>query len=393
MLTSLFPECCSATVVDLHASDRDTVIDRFNASANRIGNELTRLFSKDIAVDHLLLEIQDVTVAEIIIDTGRHSYKNTSPKLDQIYYFCWDNQISCLGEAFWTSYHSFYPAIERIIADCNVSRLPFYESAFFIGSRDNFTHSLMDYLPAFLFAEEHGFVDKIPLYFGLSSEMELDMRSYFSKGNNTEKDTHGLEFCEIALNSNIRVRLTHFKKLYTLRHMSIYKVYSYLKSSLSSRTSSLRNFAEKRSTVFLARDNPDRVINQEVIQKEMSDRGADILKSLYNVRLDERGRLLGSYSTIICPPGSDNVNALLFGANNARIIQMLAPPDLNNKLQVRLFTYSALRYMLPAMDRIDFWMASKTLRANTGIWDSSLVPAPLTKCMDVKAIALALRAP
>lgn len=390
MLTSVFPECRLSTVVDLHASDPDTVIDRFCTSANRLGPELTRVFRKDIVFDHLLLEIQDVTVAEIIIDCGSHSYSNHSPKVDQVYYFCWDNQISCLGETFWTSYHPFYPDVKRIIANCNVNKLPFYETAFFIGSRDNFTHSLMDYLPAFLFAEEHGFAHKIPLYFGLSSKMEQDMRSYLSNGTETGK-FQGLEFYELAINSSIRVRLTHFKKLYALRHMSIYKVYSYLKSLQPAWSSSLRDFAKKDSTVFLARENPDRIINQDLIQKEMSDRGADILKGLYGVSLSERRQLLGNYSTIICPPGSDNINALVFGPDNAQIIQMFAPPDLNNKLQVRLFAYSGLRYILPALDRIDFWMANKTVSTNTGIWDSAFVATPLTKCMDVKAIAHALR--
>jgi hypothetical protein len=306
--------------------------------------KLIKMFKKDIFFDG---------IAEIINDALVYYIKSSNSEGEELYYFSAGNKMFH-GDRIWTSYHNFYPCLSQIKPSAIVET-----PCWFIGSRHNYTHQLVDFAPSLLYQTK------------LMGSLQIPSIINVFGNNNSILDSLsevplfrlGLARPKLYLESlgtpivfgGWRIRCIQFKQLYLARHLSVFMIFSLLYEAfgiISETNLDNRDF-RNRSLLYLARSDA-RVLNQDDICLILTSRlGATVLRDTHNLTYSSKKRIISTFGQIILPPGSDNINGLCFSKQSASLFQM-TPVPVANLLDSPFSSYAGLRYLLPYLHRLVF---------------------------------------
>ncbi len=324
--------------------------------------DLAKVFKRDIILDSLVERISNVNVYYIETMHGRG---------DELYYFSCNNYLFH-GEKIWSHYHPFLTHLPSISPTAEV-----VDSSWFVGSRNNYTHQLIDFLPNLIYRATKG-----PGYPGASCV------NVFGKTNNILASVSEISILKRELNrpklfleelghpvkhGPWRIRCIKFRDMFLVRHLSIFKAFSLVKEAfdLKKLGTHSKNYHVKNSTLYLSRAD-NRVLNQELIEAYLlSHFEATIMKDMHAHSFAQKKDVLSSFDRIIMPPGSDNINALCFSDATSILFQMIPVPT--NELLASPFTsYAGLRYLIPFLHRLVFIPGEPMAlsgESNSGTWD------------------------
>jgi hypothetical protein len=323
--------------------------------------DLVRAFKRDLIVDSFVERISNVNLYYAATTYGRG---------DELYYFACNNHFFH-GEKMWSRYHPFFSALQSMTPSTEV-----LGSSWFVGSRNNYTHQLIDFLPNLIYrAQNVAYLpSSVPNIFGkpnsiLKSLCEVPLLKKELNGPSLFLEDLGKPV-DVG---NWRVRCIRFSDLFLVRHLSIYKAFSLLRSAFNmfSADNSLRNERTRPTTLFLSRAD-SRVLNQDKIENYLTrEYGVTIINDMSRFSYAEKVKQLLMFDKIISPPGSDNINALCFSSPNSLLVQMI--PVMTSDLLGSPFTSQAcLRYLLPFLHRTVLISSRKDEKAtdiNSGTWD------------------------
>lgn len=333
--------------------------------------QLIRTFKKDIFLDVILEVVEDIDVYYIQTSNGRG---------DELYYFSAGGKIFH-GDKIWSTYHDFFPYLELIKHSAIVDA-----PCWFVGSRSNYTHQLIDFMPSLIYQLElckQPLVPPIVNVFGrpnsiLDSLQELPLFRQQLRRPKLYLESFGMP----TVVGNWIIKCIRFRQLYLVRHISIFKAFSLIIKGLGSsdQQTSLPEISPKKGLLYLARGDK-RIVNQdEIISRLSSKYNADIIKDIHELSYDSKSRLISDYRQILLPPGSDNINGLCFSSQSAQLFQMTPLPT-SCLLDSPFSSYAGLRYLLPFMHRITF-VPSTSLPGrkifNSGNWDVSKLESLLS---------------
>lgn len=323
--------------------------------------DLARAFKRDIAIESFLERIRNVNVFYVESMNGRG---------DELYYFACNNRFFH-GEKIWSRYHPFFSILQSITPSAEV-----VESSWFVGSRNNYTHQLIDFLPNLIYRAKQGInLDpSAPNVFGktnniLESVCEVP---YFNKELNSPR-LFLKDLGEPVAFGPWQVRCIKFRELFLVRHLSIFKAFSLVQGALNLTIpdKDARYPKIRPSTLYLSRGDT-RVLNQENIEAYLCRRyEATIIKDIFELSFADKARELSLHDRIVVPPGSDIINALCFSRPSSILVQMI-PVLTKNLLESPFTSYACLRYLLPFLHRIFFLpslQSDEKTDINSGAWD------------------------
>lgn len=306
--------------------------------------ELNRVFKKDIYVDSIVERLNDAIIYFIYNNEGRG---------DELYYFECNGKLFH-GEKIWSTYHPFLNELKYIQASERIT-----EPCWFVGSRNNYTHQLIDFIPNLIHRydpESYTPNQKCANIFGkqnqiLDSLKEIPLIKEGLSGNNIYLHDHG-----DAINiGKWNIKCIEFSNLYLVKHLSIFKAFDHVRTAMKSlkKTSSELGSTEANTTnsiVYLSR-NDNRVENQEEIEQHLiTNWNATIMKDLHKKSYTQKRDLLKEFEHVILPPGSDNINAFCFSNKKTRLMQLVASQT-SSLLENPFNSFAGLRYMLPFLHR------------------------------------------
>jgi len=325
--------------------------------------DLARVFKRDITIDSIVERIANVNLYYVESVHGRD---------DELYYFACNSRLFH-GEKIWSRYHPFISAFKDITPSAEV-----VDSSWFVGSRNNYTHQLIDFLPNLIYRTQNAkYLDPaVPNIFGKTNSILESVREVSFFNRELDKPSIFLEdLGEPVAVGPWRVRCIKFRDLFLVRHLSIFKAFSLVQCAfnLNSSDSDPCCVSMNPSILYLSRSDT-RVLNQEKIEAYLSLKyEAAIIKDMFRLSFASKARELSSYDRIVLPPGSDNINALCFSRPSSLLVQMI--PVLTSELLDSPFTsHACLRYLLPFLHRIVFLPsipAKKKTDINSGMWDLS----------------------
>jgi len=317
--------------------------------------QVIKLFKKDLIIDSIVERIVNVKIYYIRLG---------SQKIDELYYFNADKK-TFHGEKVWSRMHYFFDILPQI----RVSQT-FEHTHWFIGSRNNFTHQLVDFFPNYLMAKNMG-QENIRWIIGQENKI-LDLLQTKGEINNTNT-TILIDMPESYNRNGIKIHCSHFKELYLVRHLSIFKAFKLLRKEnnrkLNIKSQQDSKVKIRKIGIFAREDN--RIHNQREIHKALSDNfNAKIIENISSLSIAERINILKDFTILILPPGSDNINGLCFSSINTQFIQMISCKQ-RELTSNPYYSYACLRYLLPFLDRTSFWEASKKDNNNlhAGYWE------------------------
>jgi hypothetical protein len=330
-------------------------------------NKTLKLFKKDIFLDSIVEKIDNAKLYYVQLG---------SKNFDELYYIE-ANGVLFHGEKVWSDYHSFISQF----ANSRVSKV-IEGPHWFVGSKNNFTHQLVDLFPNYLIAKEI-----------LSPAISTCNWIFGYKNNIIEqiKDSMGPVFCNINnLNStyisdttpshsapDLRIYCIQFEQLYLVRHISIFKAYELLQEHVTPKARQLdcKYFNQKEQTVGMLARGDQRITNQEQICSTISEQfHGKIIKDIAKHEYRDRIKMLSGINQLILPPGSDNINGLCFASSETRLIQMIGCKK-NELLSSPFYSLAGLRYLLPFLHRTSFWEATHKNKGSlhSGYWDPQVL--------------------
>jgi len=324
--------------------------------------KLLKTFKKDVFVDVILEKLEDVDVFYIETSEGRG---------DELYYFKSGAKIFH-GEKVWSSYHDFFPHLAQIKPSSTISCL-----CWFVGSRSNYTHQLIDFIPSLLFQNE---LDKQLLthpvvnVYGkpnsiLDSLMEVPLLRQSFNGPKLFLEALGSP----EMVGSWKIRCIRFRQLYLVKHMSIFKAFSLVGNAFASlgQKNILAERSRAQGLLYLCRGD-QRVVNQDEIKSFLNLRpDAATLENIHQLSYSDKFQIISAFRRILLPPGSDNINGLCFSAQEALLFQMISVP-IAKLLDSPFYSYAGLRYLLPFLHRLTFLPSADLLQnhtPNAGKWD------------------------
>lgn len=303
-----------------------------------------KVFKRDIVIDSIIDRLSNVNVYYIESIHGRG---------DELYYFSCNGRLFH-GEKIWSEYHPFISCMHKISPSAEI-----LDSSWFVGSRNNYTHQLIDFLPNLI-------------YRAYCSENDLESLriNIFGKPNKILQSVTEYPVLREALNSpkifleeygtpvqcgSWRVRCIKFRELYLIKHLSIFKAFSLIHKAFNEPIHNIDSStdAPDESILYLSRSD-NRVLNQDQIVDFLSrDLQSAIIKDIYKLSFAQKKEMLSSYGRIILPPGSDNMNALCFSHSHSLLFQLI-PVPIERILDSPFTSYASLRYLLPFLHRVFF---------------------------------------
>ena len=237
------------------------------------------------------------------------------------------------------------------------------DMAWFIGTRNNYTHQLVDFLPNLLLrAQEKKRLGKedTAIIIGQDNKI-LDACREIPLVKEELANQKVIKLAEIGCPTDlgyVKVRRIRFKYLVYVRFMSIFKSFELIENSFSQMKVEVDNIIGEEECrgsriLYLQRDD-ERIVNQanivDLITKKL---GGNIAEKLYKLTFEEKIKYLRNYNKILMPPGSDNINGLCFSNKNACLYQMINC-DIKNILDNPFYSFAGMRYLLPFLDRVKF---------------------------------------
>jgi len=325
---------------------------------------LVALFKKDIYIEEIVEKVTNADLYYIETKQGRG---------DELYYFGYRGRLFH-SEKVWSRYHSFVPILRKVAPSSYIE-----EPCWFVGSRNNYTHQTMDFLPNLLVRNNLIGVTEGKKRTNVLGKMNPILESLselpvVAKYNIAEDSLFLEKLGKPVSVGEWNIRCIRFKELDLVRHISIFKAYTMLEKALNSmRGDMCTRLAFGRKILYLFRADC-RVVNQNDVCRYLQEElKAHILSSTHRMSYREKASAIEGFHTVILPPGSDNINGLLFSSEYAKLIQMIATP-ISSLLEDPFFSYAGLRYVLPFMHRLIFWPASNTnLKRDrySGNWDTN----------------------
>jgi hypothetical protein len=369
-MRTIFPDICDDEIIDQVSFDSSFTYRQLSLVKEKLGDFAARCLKKDLSISHCLILLKDVIVIEVIMNAGSHAFGDNKKKIEQVYYFKRRGEYTCLGEVFWPSYHYFRSDVMRFVDSLRQNEIPLNDLAVFIGGRDNFTHAFMDYAPSALMIEGLLPDTSIPLYTGVRSHVQ-DLAYESMVGQHFFNNREGLKAITVKLSDTLSVRLSRYNRLFAIRHLSIFTLTKMVRERIHSEGyQNLVPEVDKYQRTAIMRDTNDRILNQQDVLSQLVKSGIHPYHGIHMLPIKKRIDLLKNAREIVVPPGSDNVNAILFTRDSCEILQMLCMPKHINQLQRRLFYYSGVRYLLPVLSRLKFWIASRSRDLLAGEWET-----------------------
>lgn len=325
-------------------------------------SSLHRVFKKDIVLDGVVERIRGADVLYIETTDGRG---------DELYYFK-SGSLFFHGEKVWTDYHGFFPQLANIHPTAFIDY-----PCWFVGSRNNYTHQLVDFIPSLIYRSEldgKGLPSTAVNIYGkpnriLDSLLEIQVFQQALNRSNLFLENVG---CATQV-GNWRIRCVRFSELYLVRHMSVFKSFSILKKAFAPlQPEALEASHDAKSLLYLTRSDR-RVINQDELTHYLSHKKkATILGDVHRLSYSQKIRAISGYRRILLPPGSDNINGLLFSESQARLVQMISTPT-ERLLDSPFYSHACLRYMLPFLHRTTFIPKAENQdrdgASHSGVWN------------------------
>lgn len=326
--------------------------------------QLSAIFKYDIHVD---------CVVECLYDCCLYYATTSEGRGDELYYFRTKDRLFH-GEKIWSSYHPFVSQLKALEPSSRV-----LGPCWFVGSRNNYTHQLVDFIPSLLHRANLGSYapNAHAIVFGshnpiLDSLLEVPAINQGLLQPKIFLSTLGSP----SIVGSWKVRCVHFNTLYLVRHMSIFRAFDLLRTAFCS----MRNPAngnhyarpkqQTRGILYLSRSDK-RVANQAEIEAHLSSRwDVELFKDLCDASFADKCSKISKYKSIILPPGSDNINAFCFADDHATFCQLTAAPC-SAMLQSPFTSFAGLRYNLPFLDRTAFLESksqSSTNGIHSGVW-------------------------
>ena len=375
-MKTFFPDIKNSEIVDLCFLDSDSFID-LPVVFDKVGPKAVKSLKKDLSIAHCLCKFSDAIIVEVLINAGKQSYDLTQNKLEQIFYIYTKDRLLTLGELFWTDYHWFYEPVFSFLRSLEIDSLPANDQALFIGGRDNFTHAFLDYAAALSYATSQLNINSMPIYVGDKTQIQEMAFQSLSINTNNLYDNRFISFNH-QLNASLSLKLTRVKDCYAFRHISIFSLVNHTRSRLFANKIDPHTIPDSPQKIYLSRMSTDRVINQNQVVDLVVQAGFSNLNSIHKLSINDRISILRECSYLIVPPGSDNVNAILFAPESCNVIQMMCMSPNKSLYDTRLYYYSSLRYMLPMLNRLNFWIANDVRSNLSGKWSKFEVTSSLT---------------
>lgn len=337
-------------------------------------NPYVNTFKEDIEVDYIVEKLEDVDVLYITA--------HGTPK-DELYYFR-INKYLYHGQKIWSKWHSFLHLLPELKPSRSIE-----QPCFFVGSRPNYTHQMVDFLPSLLLRNELGEVIPVKAANLIGSHNSiLEQAITFDKS----KITVGKQFLEL---SNLdepsntltwngwNIKFINFRELYLVRHLSIFKAFSLLRDTFVNGLLKVQDLEPldqdlRERAVFLARSD-NRILNQKQLSQDLSRYySVTISMQLSKMSILEKFHYLRGFRSFILPPGSENINAFFLANHNSFFIQMI-PREFTSLLESPFHSFAALRYNLPFLHRTVFWEPSSLgTGINSASWSLRNMP-PIVK--------------
>lgn len=336
---------------------------------------IAKTFKKDIFIDCILEEIEDVTLYYLVSNEERG---------DELYYFSKGDRFFH-GERVWSAYHSFVPALARLHPSCTID-----EPCYFVGSRNNYTHQLVDFSPNLFYRIVMGDDIRIPSecvnIFGRPNQILEEILKHKTVAPYICSHGGSLYLSDIGVTSILpgwSVKCIRFKRLYLIRHMSIFLAFHLVREFMCNPISPSNISSSRKSILFLER--PDkRVANQDELVTYLRNKWhADSRKNIHQISYAQKQEIFSSYDLIILPPGSDNINGFCFSGLSCKFIQ-LSPVEASDLLRNPFLSYASMRYCLPFLHRTDFLPAKpKGQNGNllSGSWETSRLESLIYKAL------------
>ena len=308
-------------------------------------------FKQDIEIEQMVERLENV---DLLYITMSRSCK------DELYYFRINGHLYH-GDKVWSQWHSFLPELRRVKPTHYVD-----EPSFFVGSRPNYTHQIVDFLPNLLLRRELEKVIPTSAKNIIGSENSILKEALRTLAPSNLLRSQLLQLSQYTdpdksiFVDGWSLNCVRFSELYLVRHLSIFKAFSLLRNACASipnksmESSSPNQDHTRNGAIFLARSD-NRIQNQSQLCSEVFEHeSVEIAKELSILSMSEKYQYLSRFKTFIMPPGSENINAFCFANSNSRFIQMI-PGKFTDLLKSPFHSYAGLRYNLPFLDRTLFW--------------------------------------
>ena len=305
--------------------------------------EFCRIFKKDLALEFIVEKTTDVDIYFVELNANRD---------DEIYYFKRGNNFFH-GEKIWSDYHQPFLWAFQHISPSHIIEQP----CWFAGTRNNYTHQLLDFLPNLLLREELNSSPDISCRLNVFGKINSIVDSL----NESPAINKALSRDKVLLNNHgfvhtigiWNIRCIRFRDLAIPKHISIFKAYNLLDQAFSFITREIvKNQAHSiNGMAFLIRDD-GRIENSSELEAHLTSfYGTSIINPMAQLSYAEKSALLKPFEVLVLPPGSDNINAYCFAPKKTRFIQ-LTPISNQDILSSPFYSYAGIRYSLPFLDRI-----------------------------------------
>ena len=326
-------------------------------------NKTLKLFKKDIFLDSIVEKIDNAKLYYIQLEQGN---------FDELYYIEADG-VLFHGEKVWSDYHPFISQFGNL----RVSKV-IKGQHWFIGSKNNFTHQLVDLFPNYLIAKEilSDAISNCSWIFGCKNNILEQIKASMGSISCNIDNLNSTYISDTAPSYSapgLRIYSIQFEQLYLVRHISIFKAYELLQEHVTpkARAEDFKNSNQKEQTIGILTRGDERIANQDQICSTISEQfNGEIIKNIAKHEYRERIKMLSGINQLILPPGSDNVNGFCFASSKTTLIQMIGCKK-NELLSSPFYSLAGLRYLLPFLHRISFWEPSrkKAGSLHSGYWD------------------------
>ena len=332
-----------------------------HAPSGLSSKEFCRTFKKDLALEFIVEKTTDTDIYFVELNANRD---------DELYYFN-RGDIFFHGEKIWSEYHHpFLWSFQHIVPSCIIE-----QPCWFAGTKNNYTHQLLDFLPNLLLREELNTSPDISGRLNVFGKMNAIVDSL----KESEAINKALTRDKIFLNDhgivnnigNWNVRCIRFRDLAIPKHISIFKAYNLLEHAFSLITNKIvKNLAQPINGMGFLIRNDGRIENSSELEAHLTTcHNTSIINPMTQLSYTEKSTLLKQFDTLLLPPGSDNINAFCFAPKKTKFIQLTPIPN-QDILTSPFYSYAGIRYLLPFMDRIILVpsIAAGSQGLNSGKW-------------------------
>lgn len=333
-----------------------------------------KTFKEDIELDYIAEKLENVDILYM---------KAPGAPGDELYYFRIDDYLYH-GQKIWSKWHSFLNLFPEIKPSQFIE-----QPCFFVGSRPNYTHQMVDFLSNFLLRNKLAGIIPINATNVIGCQNTILEQALTFDRSKADVSNQFLELAHLAEPYNSHsfsgwhIRCIRFRELYLVRHLSIFKAFSLLRDTFANALDNAQGLDSsgqelRNSAIFLAR-NDNRIQNQSQLSYDLSSYySVTVSKQLSTLSMIEKIQYLSNYRSFILPPGSENINAFALASPNSFFIQMI-PRKFTHLLKSPFYSFAALRYNLPFLHRTVFWEPSSIgTDINSASWSLRNMPPIVT---------------